>query len=135
MIDDNKIPTSNNKLKRSNAIRRKKRNETLSNSVPITRNLRQAGNIGRRITRASLNHASTSLPVSPSEVILDRRQVLDIVLPPRAPVVPEAVNLNQVQRLNAVLDQAQSSSSTGRPRRSNRKQIDYAKFNETGERS
>ena len=130
--DNNEITTSNNRLKRRNAIRRKKRNNTLSNSVPVIRNSRQAGNIVRRITRASL-HESTSMPNSPSEVILDRRQVLDIVLPPRAPVVPEAVNLDQVQRLDAVLDQVQNSSR--RPRRSNRKRIDYAKFNETGERS
>ena len=131
--NDNTIRSSNKKLSRRNAFRRKKRVQALSNSVPMSRSLRASTTGERRITRSSLNNESLSLPVSPSEVILHRRQELNMVLPLRAPVVPEAVNLNQVQQLNVALDSALRNPD--RPVRSTRRMIDYAKFHETGEKS
>ena len=125
------------KLRRQNAFRRKKTNRKGSESLPrppTGSNINKEHETERRVTRSSLQ--SVSLPSTPSQVVLDRPQRLEEVLPQRNPLVPEAVQLGpQVQHLNRALVEINTVGNNGRPRRSTRKDINYEKYNETGDRS
>ena len=132
------IPTTaatTTKLRRQNAFRRKRINKKVSESIqkpPNGPTTSTEPEEEKRITRSSLR--SVSLPTTPSQVILDRPQLLEEVLPQGIPLVPEAVHLGpQVQQLDMALQQL--NQNTGRPRRSTRKDINYEKYNETGKKS
>ena len=129
------IPAATTKLRRQNAFRRKKINRKGSESLPrLPSNSQVSIELvsERRVTRSSLR--SLSLPTTPSQVILNEPQLLEEVLPQRIPLVPEAVHLGpQVQQLDRAL--LEINRNTGRPRRSTRKDINYEKYNETGEKS
>ena len=114
------------KLKRSNAIRRKHHPLTRSSS---TSSLEQ--------TNANvIQRAIASTPTSPSKVILNQVNNLNLVLKPNVPIVPDAVQLNnQVQMLNQALDHTLDTTV----RRSARileqgGQIDYRQMNEDGQK-
>ena len=94
---------------------------------------------------------STSLlfnPMRQEDVILNRRQLLNQPLPVRTPIVPEAVQLGPgVLNLRLALDELnqdpndaldeimdEEPQEIARPRRSTRLDINYRKFNETGEK-
>ena len=128
-------PAATTKLRRQNAFRRKKTKRKRSESLPRPPSGLTSNNeheTERRVTRSSLQ--SVSLPSTPSQVVLDRPQRLEEVLPQRNPLVPEAVHLGpQVQHLDRAL--VEMNRNNGRPRRSTRKDINYEKYNETGDKS
>ena len=126
-VTEKESEQKSNKLQRRNAFRRKKQKINSKGSeslprLPISVRRRER-DVERRVTRASL-----SLPTTPSQVILHEPQLLGQVLPQLAPIVPEAVQMGpQVQQLGRALE------GIGRPRRSTRRNIDYAKFNDIGD--
>ena len=75
-----------------------------------------------------------SAPVTPNQVLPNEAQLLHMVLPINNPIVPEVVQLGpQVQRFAQVLADPHVVQQA-RPRRSTRSNIDYAKYNETGDK-
>ena len=86
-------------------------------------------------------------PTAQEDVILNRRQLLQQSLPLRTPIVPEAVQLgpgvlnlqlalDQVNTLNDLNDEHEDNidEESGRPRRSTRLEINYVKYDRTGEK-
>ena len=149
--EDMKIVPGTSRLRRQNAFRRKLHPPitlTVSTSVPRDAQVRQI------VTRSSLRR-SVSVPNTPTDVQLHQAQLLARVLPIHDPVVPEVVQLGpQVQRLdralrhhqvevnlaneaieaNEVNEVNEADEVNRRPRRATRSAIDYAKFDETGEK-
>ena len=130
-VPEREIDPNSRKLRRRNAFRRKKQRnnskgcESLPRLPPLARV--EERDVERRVTRSSL-----SLPTTPSQVTLHEPQILERVLPRHAPVVPETVQMGpQVQLLDRALDELRHNNV--RPRRSTRRNIDYEKFNETGD--
>ena len=78
-----------------------------------------------------MRHQLRTAPSTPSQVLPDRVQLLHRILPQLNPLVPEVVQLGpQVQRLGRALKLQHPSAvaaDEGRPRRSTRRDIDYAK--------
>ena len=135
----------NSRLIRQNAFRRRRPTrrpstvDTPSSTPRITRSQTSSSPVSRlgsmqRITRSSIG--SISAPTTPGQVVPDEVQLLHRVLLLRNPVVPEVVQLGpQVQRLDrALLNHPEISADDIRPRRSSRRDIDYAKYNETGDK-
>ena len=115
--DSFETPPTEPRLKRSNAIRTKNRLQVDddTDSEP-------------RVTRQMLSN-----PTSPFNLRLNERQVLENVLNPNAPLVPELVELGpRVQNLAQALEGVENDAS----RRSSRRiaKVDYLKFHNEGKR-
>ena len=112
-------PDATPRLQRRNAFRKKQSNP---HSEP-------------RVTRRMLNpgerQISISNPSSPTEVVLHRPQILDRVLLPRVPLVPEVVNLDDVQVLHHALEPAQSPIRRS-SRIESKPKVDYQKLHTEG---
>ena len=143
-VHDVPTPATNSKLLRNNAFRkrvrppRRPRTTGTPPSLPrITRSQTRESPVSHegsvpRVTRSSIR--SISAPTTPSQVIPDQVQLLHRVLPQHDPVVPEVVQLGpRVQRLDRAL-QHPPVLPEGRPRRSTRRDIDYLKYDETGDK-
>ena len=121
--DEFYTPEQNPRLKRSNAFRKKKAQQSLSEP---------------RVTRQMLNSSdfrvSLSNPSSPSEVTLNRPQLLNRVLNPRLPLVAEAVNLGPAaQRLHHALEPVQPARQSARNR--SKAKLDYLELHRKGRRN
>ena len=118
VVDQFKTPPSaikENKLKRSNAMRR--RNRTPASEPRVTRTMLHSN-----------RYLSVSNPTSPSQVNLNEAQNLENVLHPIAPVVAAAVNMEPgvVQLLDEALDDPNITNRRRSSRNQNRK--DYSKM-------
>ena len=118
VVDQFKTPPSaikENKLKRSNAMRR--RNRTPASEPRVTRTMLHSN-----------RYISVSNPTSPSQVNLNEVQNLENVLHPIAPVVAAAVNMEPgvVQLLDEALDDPNITNRRRSSRNQNRK--DYSKM-------
>ena len=118
VVDQFKTPPSaikENKLKRSNAMRR--RNRTPASEPRVTRTMLHSN-----------RYLSVSNPTSPSQVNLNEVQNLENVLHPIAPVVAAAVNMEPgvVQLLDEALDDPNITNRRRSSRNQNRK--DYSKM-------
>ena len=82
--------------------------------------------VTRRTLRLSENGASKSLDNTPTNIRLNACQNLSRALPPRRPIVPEAVVLTQAQDLSSVIPSTAVRSS-GRTLRT-RPRVDYFKL-------
>ena len=98
-----------------------------------------------------LHPTQLTVPLTPDDVLLDQRQLLDVVLNPRAPIIPETVQLGpSVQNLNQALaelqphgerddqdqhrDNAVDEQQQGRPRRITRSFVNYKELNSFGKK-
>ena len=152
VFEDGATERTRTKPKRSNAMRRKKNlNISFDSLQKSDDNLADDENDLSGDENPSTDSknvdkekaAQLLVPVVPAEVQLDRRQLLHQVLPLRAPLVPEAVQLGPgvldhqqaLDMLHPVTNQPANNETQGaaRPRRSTRLEIDYKKYNQTGE--
>ena len=128
LFDDDRDEPRQPKLRRQNAMRRKR--NPLSQAISAESIVRNKDD--------SIFRNAISNPTSPSKVKLDRVNNLNLLLRPNSPFVPQAVHLgHRVQRLNQALENGNMKEirCSARIQAHNEEQggrIDYRKMHKYG---